>query len=265
MRSSSGPRFLPRASQHRGDRRRALGGEVAGEAAGAVQGGVELEEAVLEAFAGRVVVGVGGAPGFVGGLGDDPQPVQVRPGLGGFEEDLVGVLLHVLVADLAGPGGHLPRPRDRDGAVGGGVVQQRVPAEEAHCADGGLGVFAAQAGAAGEPGGGGGVAVAVVGGVGVEPAQQPVLRGGQPGLDRADRDEGLPAGGPVQVPGGRGVEVVDGRPGGAQRLRHAGEPRAALARRRVGRRGARSPALPGQALSSVHMLNYLPPGISAVA
>jgi hypothetical protein len=177
----------------------------------------------------RVVVGVGGAPGFVGGLGDDPQPVQVRPRFGCFEEDLVGVLLQVLVADLAGPGGHLPRPGGGDGAVGGGVVEHGVAGQEAHLADGGLGVFAAQAGAAGEPGGGGGVAVAVVGGLSVEPPQHAVLRRAQPGHDRPERDQGLPAGGAVEVAGGRGVEVVDGRPGGAQRLRHAREPRVGAA------------------------------------
>ena len=34
----------------------------------------------------------------------------------------------------------LPRPRDRDGAAGGRLVQQRVPAQQAHLPDGGLGV-----------------------------------------------------------------------------------------------------------------------------
>ena len=250
VRSSSGPRFFPSASStavtaaaHSGVRSPARR-----PAPSMVES--SWSEAVLEALAGRVVVGMLGAPGLVGGLGDDPQPVQVRPGPGGLQQDLVGVAPHLLVADPAGPAGHLPRPRGRHRAFGGGVVQQRVPAEEAHLPDGRLGVLAPEAGAGGEPGGGGGVAVGVVGAVGVEPAQQPGLRRRQPGRDRADRDQGLPAGGAVQVAGGRGVEVVRHRLPGAQRLRHAGEPRA----RAAGRRGRscrrctwRTTSLPGSA------------------
>ena len=118
--------LLAEGLQHRGDGGGALGGQVAGEAPGAVHGGVELQEPVLEAFAGRVLVGVLGAPGLVGGLGDDPQPVQVRPRPRGLEQDPVGVALQVLVADPAGPGGHLPRPRDRDRPARGGLVEEGV-------------------------------------------------------------------------------------------------------------------------------------------
>ena len=198
-----GAAFLPERLDHRGDRGGAFRGEVAGDPPGAVDGGVELQEAVLEAFAGRVVVGVGGAPGFVGGLGDDPQPVQVGPGPGGLQQDLVGVGPHLLVADPPGPVGHLPRPRGGHRALGGGFVEEGVAAQQAHLADGGLGVLTPELGLGGEPGGGAGVAVGVVGAVGVEPPQQPVLRSGKPGLDRPDRDQGLAAGGPVQLPGGR--------------------------------------------------------------
>jgi hypothetical protein len=100
-----------------------------------------------------------------------------------------------------------------------------VPAQQAHLPDGGPGVPAPEAGAPGEPGGGAGVPVGVAGAVGVEPAQQPALRGGQPGRDRPDLRQRFAARGPVQLPGGRGVQVVGDRAARAQRLHHAPEPR----------------------------------------
>ena len=72
-----------------------------------------------------VFVGVGlpGAPGLVGGLGEELQVVEAGPGGGGLDEDLVGLGLEVVVVDPAGPPRDLPRPRDRQRAGGGGGVQ----------------------------------------------------------------------------------------------------------------------------------------------
>jgi hypothetical protein len=106
----------------------AFGGEVAADAAGAVEGGVEDQVPVAEPAPGRVFfrVGLPGAPGLVGGLGEELEVVQVRPGRGRLGEDAVGFLLEVFVVDAAGPPGELPRPRQAEGAGGGHGVEVRV-------------------------------------------------------------------------------------------------------------------------------------------
>ena len=112
--------------QDGGDGGGALGGQVAADPPGAVQGGVEEEVPVAEASPAGVLVGVGllGAPGLVGGLGDELEVVEAGAGGGGLDEDLVRLGLEVVVVDPAGPGGDLPRPRDRQAAGGRRVVER---------------------------------------------------------------------------------------------------------------------------------------------
>ena len=210
-----GAALLAEGLQHRGDRRRALGGQVA-----AVTPAPSM---VVSSWRKRsskpspVVVGVLGSPGFVGGLGDDPQPVQVRARGGGLEEDLVGVSLQRPGRRSCRSRRPSPAPTDRDGAVGGGVVRNGWRPQEAHRADGGLGVFAAQAGAAASQ-------AAVVAYPSASWAESASNRRSSP-FCAADSPDGSPRSRPAPPrtrprpgPGGRGVEVVDGRPGRAQRL-----------------------------------------------
>ena len=126
----------------------ALGGQVAPEVPGVVEGGVEDEVAVAEPAPGRVVLRVGllRPPRLVRGLGQQLQVVQVRARLRCLDQDPVGLGLELVVVDAAGPGGDLPRPRDRHRPAGGRLVQERVPAQQAHLPDGGLRVLAAEAG-----------------------------------------------------------------------------------------------------------------------
>ena len=84
---------------------------------------------------------------------------------------------------------------------------ERVPAQQAHLPDGGLGVLAAEAGFRGEPGGGGGVPVGVVVVGGVEPPHQPVGGRAEQGGDRPELLQGLGPAGAVEAVGGRGVQV----------------------------------------------------------
>ena len=90
----------------------ALGGQVASDVAGVVEGGVEDEVPVAEPAPGRVLLRVGllGPPGLVGGLGEELQVVQVRPGLRGLDEDVVGLGLELVVVDPAGPAARSPSP-----------------------------------------------------------------------------------------------------------------------------------------------------------
>jgi len=112
------------------DRRGALGGEVPGDPPGVIQGGVDLE--VSLALPAVIVIGVvirvgaAGAPGLVGGLGDDPQVIEVRAGRGGVQQDLVGLLAQFSGREAPGPGGDLPGPGPGQRPGAGGVVQQRV-------------------------------------------------------------------------------------------------------------------------------------------
>ena len=217
-------------------------------------------EAVLEAFAGRVVVGVGGAPGLVGGLGDDPQPVQVRSGLGGLEQDLVGVLAasprrRSWPVQPAISRAHeiddRPRRRPRRlaaGACRGGASGGRWPWRL--CGPGRSGPRARRrwwrtrqrrgrcrrrtgAAARSAP----------------RPARTRSPRS-RPGPPRTRR------------------RPARARPGSSGSRRPPGR-RAALRRRwRTPRGRGRGPVrrrCRGQALSSVHMVNYLPPGIEALA
>ena len=227
----------------------ALGGQVAPDMPGPVEGGVEDQVAVAEPAPGRVLLRVGllRPPGLVGGLGQEVQVVQVRPGRGGLDQDLVGLGLELVVVDPAGPRGDLPRPRDRDGPGGGGGVQVGVAGQQAHVADGGLGVLAAEAGPGGEPRGGGGVAVGVVVVGGVEPAHQPVGRRPEQGGDRPSCSRASRRAGGVEVGGGRGVQVRAEGAADPERVGDAGEPPAG------GGQGAPDP-------SGVHITNHpLPP------
>ena len=95
--------------------------------------------------------------------------------------------------------------------------------QQAHVADGGLGVVAAEAGLGGEPLGGGGVAVGVVVVGGVEPAHQPVGRRAEQGGDRAELLQGLAPGRAVEIGGGRGVQVRAEGAADPERVRDAGE------------------------------------------
>ena len=211
--------------QHRGDRRGALGGQVAADPPGPVEGGVQAQAPVAEPAAAGVFVGVGllGAPGLVGGLREDLQVVQIRARRRGVDQDPVGLGLQFLVVDAAGPGGDLPRPRDGDGARGGGGVEEGVAGEEPHLADGGLGVLAAEVVFRGQPGGGAGVPVGVVAVVGVEPPQQPVGGRAEQGGDGAEGLQRLAPGGALEVGGGRGVQVPGDGVADAERVRHARE------------------------------------------
>ena len=145
------------------------------------------------------------------------------PGGGGVDEDPVGLGLEFLVVDPAGPPGDLPRPRDREAAGRGGGVQQRMPSQQAHLPDGGLGVPAAEVVLGGQPGGAAGVPVGVVVVAGVEPAQEPVLRGPEQRGDRPEGLQGLPAGRALEVAGGGGVQVRAEGAADAERVRDAGE------------------------------------------
>ncbi len=182
--------------QDGGDGGGALGGQVAADPAGAVHGGVQEEVPVAEPAAVGVFVGVGllGAPGLVGGLGDELQVVEAGAGGGGLDEDLVGLGLEVVVVDPAGPPGDLPRPRDRERPGGGGGVQVGVAGEQPHLPDGGPGVLGPEAVPGREPGGAGGVPVGVVIVVGVEPPQDPVGRRPEQGGDRPELLQGLAPG-----------------------------------------------------------------------
>ncbi len=92
---------------HRG----AFGGQVAVDDAGAVQGGVQGQPAVQV----LVVVGVGVGPGGAGAdlRADRGQCPQVRPGPGGGDQDLLG-LVPVLAGDGPGPPGQLQGDRRGD-------------------------------------------------------------------------------------------------------------------------------------------------------
>ena len=217
---------FPERLQDGGDGRGALGGQVAPDPPRPVHRGVEEEVAVGEAAAGRVVVGVGllRPPRLVGGLREELQVVQARPRRGRLDEDLVGLALELVVVDPPGPGGDLPRPGDGERPGRGGGVEVGVAGQQAHLADGGPGVPAAEAVPGGEPRGAGGVAVGVVVVAGVEPAQEPVPGGPEQRGDRPELLQGLGAGGGLEVGGGRGVEVVGGRAGGPQRVGDALEP-----------------------------------------
>jgi len=103
-----------------GDGGGALGGQVPCDVPGAVEGRVEQEVPVAEPAAAGVVVGVGllRPPGLVGGLREELQVVQVRPGGGGVDEDAVGLGLELRVVDAARPAGE--RVRDAGEAPAGG-------------------------------------------------------------------------------------------------------------------------------------------------
>jgi hypothetical protein len=74
-----GPALLAEGLKHRGDGGGALRSQISGQAPGPAHGGVELQEPLFEALAVRVLIGVPGAPGLVGGLRDDPQVVESAP------------------------------------------------------------------------------------------------------------------------------------------------------------------------------------------
>ena len=184
-----------------------------------------MQVPVAEPAPGRVLLRVGllRPPRLVGGLGQELQVVQVRPGPRCLDEDAVGLGLELVVVDAAGPPRDLPRPRDGDVPGGGRGVERWVPAEQAHVADGGFGFVGAEAGPGGEPLSGGGVPVGVVVVAGVEPPHQPVGRRPQQGGDRPELLQGLGPGGAVEAGRGRGVQVRPEVAADAERVRHAGE------------------------------------------
>src|SRR3984957_14590621 len=218
------PPAFPEGVDDGGEGGGALGGQVAPDAPGPVEGGVEDQVPVAEPPPGRVLLRVGllRPPRLVGGLGQQLQVVEIGPGPGGLDQDAVGLGLELVVVDAAGPPRDLPRPRDRDAPAGGRLVQDRVPAQQAHLPDGGLRVVAAEARFGGEPLSGGGVAVGVVVVGGVEAAYQPVGRRPEQGGDRPEPLQGLAPGGAVEVGGGRGVQVGGGRAGDPERVLDAG-------------------------------------------
>jgi hypothetical protein len=226
-----GAAVLAEGLQDGGDRRRALGGQVAADPPGTVHRRVQVQVPVGEAAAAGVVVGVGllRPPGLVRRLGEDPQIIEVRPGRRGVEEDLVGLGPEFLVVDAAGPPGDLPRPRHRHRPGGRRGVEVRVAGQQPHLADGGLGVLPPQMRPGCEPGGAGGVPVGVVAVVGVEPPQDPVGGGAEQRRDRAEGLQGLAAGGAIEVMGGRGVQVRAEGAADAERVRDAAEAAAGAA------------------------------------
>ena len=228
------PAALAEGLEDGGDGGGALGGQVAADPPGAVHGGLEVQVPVAESPPAGVVVRVGllRPPGLVGGLGDELEVVEVRPGGGGLDEDLVGLGLEFVVVDPAGPPGDLPRPRDGERPGGGRGVEEGVAGEQAHLADGGLGVLGPEAVPGGEPGGS------------WWRSRRRRARnrrrtgaGGRWGgaEQRGDRPEllqRLAAGGAVEVGGGRGVEV---RAEGARPTRSASATLANPGRGRPGR------------------------------
>ena len=106
------PAALAEGVDDGGEGGRALGGQVAPDAPGLVEGGVEDEVAVAEPAPGRVLLRVGllRPPRLVGGLGQQLQVVEVGPGGRGVDEDLVGLGLELVVVDPAGPPRRSPAP-----------------------------------------------------------------------------------------------------------------------------------------------------------
>ena len=240
-----GPAAFAEGLQDGGDGGGALGGQVAPDPPRPVHGRLEAQVPVAEPAPAGVVVGVGllGAPRLVGGLRDEPEVVEVRPGGRGVDEDLVRLGLELVVVDPAGPGGDLPRPGDGEAAGGGGGVEVGVAGEQAHVADGGPGVPGAEVVFGGEPGGAAGVPVGVVVVAGVEPAQEPVGGGAEQGGDRPECLQRLAAGGSLEVGGGRGVQVRAEGLADPQRVGDAGEPPAGAAGAPPGRPGRIRPRL----------------------
>ena len=225
-----GPQVLRAAAlaervDHRGEGGGALGGQVAPQVPGVVEGGVEDEGPVAEPAPGRVLLRVGllRPPRLVGGLGQQLQVIEVRARGGGVDEDLVGRGLELVGVDPAGPGGDLPRPRDRDrrrwrsrrramGGGPGGASGGRRPWRP--CRRGG---FSSQ------PLGGGGVAVGVVVVGGVEPPHQPVGGRAEQRGDRTELLQRLGPAGAVETGRGRGVQVRAEVAADPERVGDAGE------------------------------------------
>ena len=95
VRSSSGPRRLSEGVQHRGDGGGAIVGQVARIRPASSIVVSRTRSGSPNPFPCEVILRVGllGAPGLIGGLGDQLQVVQVSPGGGGLDEDLVGFLM----------------------------------------------------------------------------------------------------------------------------------------------------------------------------
>ncbi len=87
----------------------ALRGQVAAEAARAVDRGAELQVPVIEAVVGVVGVGLLRPPFLVGGLGDDGEVFQAGAGRGGVGQQPVDVVAPA-GRELAGPAGDLVGP-----------------------------------------------------------------------------------------------------------------------------------------------------------
>ena len=153
-------------------------GQVGVQAAGAAEGGGQPQGAVIEPVAG-VGVRAGGAAADL--LGEAGQAVQVGAAAGGGEQDDVGVGA-VLLGELVGPGGDLPRPRGRQGAVGEGGGDRGVLLEAAHRCEAGAGGGPGDPGLPGQPGAGGSLAVQFVAALGGERGQRPGAGRGMDGV-----------------------------------------------------------------------------------
>ncbi len=110
-----GSGFLAQAGKHGPQRRRAFGGQFAGQDAGAVQGGLQPHRAGVEVLAVILV--------RAQGTGQDlcrkaHQPGQIQAGPGGLDQDQVGFTAVRLVGDPAGQGHELARIGQRQHALG---------------------------------------------------------------------------------------------------------------------------------------------------
>ena len=109
------PGWLAERLQHRGQRRRAAGSQVAGEPTRPAEGQVEQQPPVIKA----VFVSIGGTrAGALTHLLRQPGQIrQLGPSGRCGGQDLIGVLTHALGQPVTPPADR-PRPRGRDLALG---------------------------------------------------------------------------------------------------------------------------------------------------
>jgi hypothetical protein len=126
--------FLAQGLQHRADRRRAPGGQVAADDRRPAEGGAELKEPVFELAVRVAGAGLPLAPALGRAARDHRQVIQRRPGRGGVEQDPIGLGPH-LIGELPGPVRDRERQRTGDVTRRQRGIQQRPLAEPAHLPD----------------------------------------------------------------------------------------------------------------------------------
>ena len=181
-------RVLPQGFQDRPHRRRALRRQVPGDPPRIVHRRVEPQAPLTEPRRPRGRRrGRGAAPATprrrpgrsASGHPGPPRPPRRRAGSGRPARAAPR-------ADAAGPAGDLPRPRSATPPGAVAASRRGCGPGSRICRTVALASLR-PAGLRGQPGGGAGVPVGVVGVVGVEPGQERRLRGGQPGRDPPER------------------------------------------------------------------------------